>query len=151
MSFSTIYVVPLMKKNSCPIVKQTNVLCSLKNLNTTTTASANFKQLFLPVTVVVTGKNDSTVELLELLYIYQYTHRLYPISEEDNLPKALLPVGNKPVISYTLEWLEKAGIHGNLATVVVAIATLLISLLVYRCYCRDSGDRKCTSKIISLP
>ncbi|CEG80164.1 hypothetical protein RMATCC62417_14534 [Rhizopus microsporus] len=35
----------------------------------------------------------------------------YPISEEDNLPKALLPVGNKPIISYTLEWLEKAGIH----------------------------------------
>jgi NDP-sugar pyrophosphorylase family protein len=30
------------------------------------------------------------------------------------LPKALLPVGNKPVISYTLEWLEKAGIHGNI-------------------------------------
>lgn len=29
------------------------------------------------------------------------------------MPKALLPVGNKPVISYTLEWLEKAGIHGK--------------------------------------
>ncbi|KAG1407640.1 hypothetical protein G6F60_002057 [Rhizopus arrhizus] len=40
--------------------------------------------------------------------------RLYPISEEDNLPKALLPVGNKPVISYTLDWLEKAGIYGRL-------------------------------------
>ncbi|KAI8094462.1 nucleotide-diphospho-sugar transferase [Thamnidium elegans] len=42
---------------------------------------------------------------------YGSSNRLYPISEEDNLPKALLPVGNKPVISYTLEWLEKAGIH----------------------------------------
>lgn len=29
------------------------------------------------------------------------------------MPKALLPVANKPIISYTLEWLEKAGIHGN--------------------------------------
>ncbi|KAI9474108.1 MAG: nucleotide-diphospho-sugar transferase [Benjaminiella poitrasii] len=42
---------------------------------------------------------------------YGSSNRLYPISEEDNLPKALLPVGNKPVISYTLEWLEKAGIN----------------------------------------
>jgi translation initiation factor eIF-2B subunit gamma len=47
------------------------------------------------------------------LFTQLHLHRLYPISEEDNLPKALLPVGNKPVISYTLEWLEKAGIHGN--------------------------------------
>ncbi|KAI8881201.1 nucleotide-diphospho-sugar transferase, partial [Backusella circina FSU 941] len=42
---------------------------------------------------------------------YGSSNRLYPISEEDSLPKALLPVGNKPIISYTLEWLEKAGIH----------------------------------------
>ncbi|RCI01191.1 hypothetical protein CU097_015479 [Rhizopus azygosporus] len=42
---------------------------------------------------------------------YGSSNRLYPISEEDNLPKALLPVGNKPIISYTLEWLEKAGIY----------------------------------------
>ncbi|KAG2226768.1 hypothetical protein INT45_005733 [Circinella minor] len=42
---------------------------------------------------------------------YGSTNRLYPISEEDNVPKALLPVANKPIISYTLDWLEKAGIH----------------------------------------
>ncbi|KAI8985928.1 nucleotide-diphospho-sugar transferase [Pilobolus umbonatus] len=42
---------------------------------------------------------------------YGSSNRLYPISEEDNLPKAMLPVGNKPIIAYTLEWLEKAGIH----------------------------------------
>lgn len=40
-------------------------------------------------------------------------YSLYPISDEENMPKALLPVANKPIISYTLEWLEKAGIHGN--------------------------------------
>ncbi|CAO3615490.1 unnamed protein product [Cunninghamella blakesleeana] len=42
---------------------------------------------------------------------YGSSNRLYPISEDENLPKALLPVGNKPMIAYTLEWLEKAGIH----------------------------------------
>ncbi|KAI9310687.1 nucleotide-diphospho-sugar transferase [Dichotomocladium elegans] len=42
---------------------------------------------------------------------YGSTNRLYPICDEDNMPKALLPVGNKPIISYVLEWLEKAGIH----------------------------------------
>ncbi|KAG2173592.1 hypothetical protein INT43_005010 [Umbelopsis isabellina] len=41
---------------------------------------------------------------------YGSSNRLYPIIEEDNLPKALLPVANKPLISYTLDWLEKAGI-----------------------------------------
>jgi len=44
--------------------------------------------------------------------------RLYPITEEDNLPKALLPVANKPLISYTLDWLEKAGIFGQCRNVV---------------------------------
>lgn len=53
---------------------------------------------------------------LSRTFTYADFDRLYPISEEDNLPKALLPVGNKPVISYTLEWLEKAGIHGNYNT-----------------------------------
>lgn len=60
-------------------------------------------------------------------------HRLYPISEEDNLPKALLPVGNKPIISYTLEWLEKAGIYGNREMVVYVVNT---HSLFYRGYCR---------------
>jgi translation initiation factor eIF-2B subunit gamma len=33
---------------------------------------------------------------------------LYPLTE--NLPKALLPVGNKPLLAYALDWLEKAQI-----------------------------------------
>ncbi|KAL0073242.1 nucleotide-diphospho-sugar transferase [Phycomyces blakesleeanus] len=48
---------------------------------------------------------------------YGSSNRLYPIAEDDNMPKALLPVGNKPIISYTLEWLEKAGIHDALVVV----------------------------------
>lgn len=65
--------------------------------------------------VAVTGNLNSkcSAYFLPTLLIITTTDRLYPISEEDNMPKALLPVGNKPVISYTLEWLEKAGIHGK--------------------------------------
>jgi translation initiation factor eIF-2B subunit gamma len=51
---------------------------------------------------------NTTLHWLDLL-------RLYPISEDDNLPKALLPVGNRPMIAYTLDWLEKAGIYGNIS------------------------------------
>ncbi|KAJ1972197.1 Translation initiation factor eIF-2B subunit gamma [Dimargaris xerosporica] len=36
---------------------------------------------------------------------------LYPLAVEDNLPKALLPIANRPMIAYTLQWLEQAGIQ----------------------------------------
>ncbi|KAF0378179.1 nucleotide-diphospho-sugar transferase [Gigaspora margarita] len=39
-----------------------------------------------------------------------YGHRLYPLSEDNNLPKALLPLANKPMLYYVLDWLERAGI-----------------------------------------
>ncbi|KAL9537454.1 hypothetical protein MBANPS3_011762 [Mucor bainieri] len=61
---------------------------------------------------------------------YGSSNRLYPISEEDNMPKALLPVGNKPVISYTLEWLEKAGIH-DIIVVIQAIGSAPQKLSAY--------------------
>ncbi|KAL7411937.1 nucleotide-diphospho-sugar transferase [Mrakia frigida] len=35
---------------------------------------------------------------------------LYPLSEKENMCKALLPIGNEPMISYVLTWLEQAGI-----------------------------------------
>ncbi|RUP49264.1 nucleotide-diphospho-sugar transferase [Jimgerdemannia flammicorona] len=38
--------------------------------------------------------------------------RLYPLVDEDTAPKALLPVANKPLISYTLEWLDRSGVTG---------------------------------------
>ncbi|CAG8453196.1 5861_t:CDS:2 [Paraglomus brasilianum] len=40
-----------------------------------------------------------------------YGHRLYPLTEDKNVPKALLPVANKPMLFYVLDWLEKAGIY----------------------------------------
>ncbi|CAG8448003.1 11234_t:CDS:10 [Acaulospora colombiana] len=41
-----------------------------------------------------------------------YGNSLYPLTEDNNVPKALLPVANKPMLYYVLEWLEKAGIFG---------------------------------------
>ncbi|CEP12948.1 hypothetical protein [Parasitella parasitica] len=61
---------------------------------------------------------------------YGSSNRLYPISEEDSMPKALLPVGNKPVISYTLDWLEKAGIH-DIIVVIQAIGSSPQKLSTY--------------------
>ncbi|KTW30662.1 hypothetical protein T552_00377 [Pneumocystis carinii B80] len=34
---------------------------------------------------------------------------LYPLTEANNLPKALLPIANKPMIWYVLKWCEEAG------------------------------------------
>ncbi|CAG8566891.1 26072_t:CDS:2 [Gigaspora rosea] len=39
-----------------------------------------------------------------------YGHRLYPLSKDNNLPNALLPLANKPMLYYVLDWLERAGI-----------------------------------------
>jgi len=37
---------------------------------------------------------------------------MYPLTEENSLPKALLPIANKPLLYYQLKWLVKAGIQG---------------------------------------
>ena len=37
--------------------------------------------------------------------------RMYPLTE--HLPKALLPVANKPMIWYPIRMLQKAGFEGN--------------------------------------
>lgn len=42
-----------------------------------------------------------------------FGNRLYPLTEDDHVPKALLPVVNKPMIYYQVQWLENAGIHGG--------------------------------------
>ncbi|EPX75310.1 translation initiation factor eIF2B gamma subunit [Schizosaccharomyces octosporus yFS286] len=38
-----------------------------------------------------------------------FGNSLYPLTGNDSLPKALLPVGNKPMLHYPLYWLEAAG------------------------------------------
>ncbi|KAG0344804.1 hypothetical protein BG004_004169 [Podila humilis] len=39
-----------------------------------------------------------------------YGNGLYPLTEESNMPKALLPIVNQPMISYPLSWLEASGV-----------------------------------------
>jgi translation initiation factor eIF-2B subunit gamma len=34
---------------------------------------------------------------------------LYPFTGAEDLPKALLPIANKPMLHYPLEWCEDAG------------------------------------------
>jgi hypothetical protein len=38
---------------------------------------------------------------------------LYPLTEDNNLPKALLPVADTPLLQYPLEWCQKAGFVGR--------------------------------------
>ncbi|PVU91369.1 hypothetical protein BB561_004436 [Smittium simulii] len=44
--------------------------------------------------------------------------RLFPLSEPDNAPKALNPIGSKPMIWYPLNWLESEGIQDILVVTV---------------------------------
>lgn len=41
-------------------------------------------------------------------------HKLFPIVDEEKLPKCLLPIANKPMLHYTLSWLYQSGINGIL-------------------------------------
>ncbi|KAJ1978853.1 Translation initiation factor eIF-2B subunit gamma [Dimargaris cristalligena] len=44
---------------------------------------------------------------------------IYPLAADDNLPKALLPIANRPMIAYPLQWLEATGIQN----IIVAICS----------------------------
>lgn len=58
--------------------------------------------------------------------------RLYPISNNDILPKPLIPIAGKPLISYTLSWLEKESIYGKVD-----------GLILYRRYSCYPTKRQC--------
>ena len=53
---------------------------------------------------------------------------LYPLtnSASDSLPKALLPIGNKPLLEFVIEWIEEGGIYGKVSTIVVWVHILTI-------------------------
>ncbi|KAJ3110249.1 hypothetical protein HDU96_006774 [Phlyctochytrium bullatum] len=45
---------------------------------------------------------------------YPIEHRaniMFPLTEDENVPKALLPVANRPMLFHQLQWLEDARIH----------------------------------------
>ncbi|KAI8367645.1 nucleotide-diphospho-sugar transferase [Radiomyces spectabilis] len=77
----------------------------------------------------------------------RYLESLYPVAEDDNVPKALLPVGNKPIISYTLDWLEKAGVHDAIVLIQASgNAPQKLSAYLARGY---TGNLHCT--VVSVP
>lgn len=54
---------------------------------------------------------------------------LYPLTEANNLPKALLPIANKPMIWYVLKWCEDAGFSSIMVICQTEIESCLSSYL----------------------
>lgn len=93
--------------------------------------------------MILAGHGASSVQRspppeLKLTFSPFVSCRLYPLSEKENMCKALLPIGNEPMISYVLNWLEQAGIIGENE------ATKLTSSLSFL-------RLKLTSSVASLP
>ncbi|KAG4095298.1 nucleotide-diphospho-sugar transferase [Neocallimastix lanati (nom. inval.)] len=57
-----------------------------------------------------------TVNEFQAVILAGYGNRMYPLTEENSLPKALLPIANKPLLYYQLKWLVKAGIQDVIVT-----------------------------------
>lgn len=74
---------------------------------------------------LLASEQSSSPDFPHLLASIVLVDSLYPLTERENVCKALLPVGNEPMISYTLNWLEQAGIVG-------AFTPSLMSLLAAR-------------------
>ncbi|CAB11281.2 translation initiation factor eIF2B gamma subunit [Schizosaccharomyces pombe] len=61
------------------------------------------------------GRNRGNIQLQSIPIEFQavvfagFGNSLYPLTGSDALPKALLPIGNKPMLHYPLYWLEAAG------------------------------------------
>ncbi|RKP24085.1 hypothetical protein SYNPS1DRAFT_23817 [Syncephalis pseudoplumigaleata] len=49
---------------------------------------------------------------LQAVVLAGYGNRLGALTEEENLPKALLPVANRPMIAHVIAWVQRCGIHG---------------------------------------
>ena len=59
--------------------------------------------------------------------------RLLPLTSDygdEPCPKSLLPIANKPLLDYTLVWLEQSGVKGTLQYIIHYLTTLNHS---YRC------------------
>lgn len=39
-------------------------------------------------------------------------HRLITLVDEEKMPKCMLPIANRPMLYYPLNWLHRSGIHG---------------------------------------
>lgn len=54
------------------------------------------------------GSDSLIPDEFEVILLAGQGKGLYPLSGDDNLPKALLPIGNRPMIAHILEWVERA-------------------------------------------
>ncbi|OLL23920.1 putative translation initiation factor eIF-2B subunit gamma [Neolecta irregularis DAH-3] len=61
-----------------------------------------------------TLKPLSTAVEFQTIIFAGFGNNLYPLTEESNLPKALLPIANEPLITYPLRWCEQAGLQACL-------------------------------------
>jgi translation initiation factor eIF-2B subunit gamma len=48
----------------------------------------------------------------QVIIMSGYGANLYPLTC-DSMPKGLLPIGNKPLLYYSLKWIEKTCIKGT--------------------------------------
>ncbi|CCG81562.1 Translation initiation factor eIF-2B subunit gamma [Taphrina deformans PYCC 5710] len=60
------------------------------------------------------GGRSSTNQEFTAIILAGLGGNLIPFSNPENLPKALLPIANKALISYPLAWVEKAGITSTI-------------------------------------
>ena len=62
---------------------------------------------------MVLSSSHYTLSLLDVLMVSFGS--LAPLTSDhgdEPVPKALLPIGNEPMLSYSLRWLEQSGVKG---------------------------------------
>ncbi|KAG5440227.1 hypothetical protein PCANB_001797 [Pneumocystis canis] len=76
-------------------------------------------------------KNKQTNSLYDLqaIILSGFGNGLYPLTEANNLPKALLPISNKPMIWYILKWCEEAGFSNIMVICQIEVESYLSSYL----------------------
>ncbi|KAG4305105.1 hypothetical protein PORY_001275 [Pneumocystis oryctolagi] len=57
----------------------------------------------------VKGRQTNSLYDFQAIIFAGFGNGLYPLTEANNLPKALLPIANKPMIWYVLKWCEEGG------------------------------------------
>jgi hypothetical protein len=70
-----------------------------------------FVLIFIPPLIAALSPDDMSFhqEFQPVILAGGYGSRLGVLVEESSVPKALLPVANRPLLSYQLDLLEKAG------------------------------------------
>lgn len=74
------------------------------------------------------SKSSNTQEFTAVV-LAGFGGNLIPFTNQENIPKALLPVANKPLLSYPLSWIEKAGISSTIIVCLDAHETAISSWL----------------------